>query len=136
MDLGNVLKVAASALSAQGARLQVISQNLANAESTGTTPGAEPYRRKIVTFKNVLDQAAGVQLVKTGPVTTAAGDFERHFDPAHPAADKDGYVMVPNVNPLVELMDMREAQQSYQANLSVIDAAKSMLSRTLDLLHG
>jgi flagellar basal-body rod protein FlgC len=136
MDLDKVIKVAASGLSAQSARLQVISQNLANAESMGTTPGGEPYRRKIVTFKSVLDQAAGVQLVKTGPVTTAGGDFERHFDPAHPAADKDGYVMVPNVNPLVELMDMREAQQSYQANLSVIDAAKSMLSRTLDLLHG
>ncbi len=74
--------------------------------------------------------------VQTGPTATAGGDFERHYDPAHPAADKDGYVLVPNVNPLVELMDMREAQQSYQANLSVIDAAKSMISHTLDLLHG
>jgi flagellar basal-body rod protein FlgC len=136
MDLDKVIKVAAAGLSAQSARLQVIAQNLANAESMGTTPGSEPYRRKIVTFKSVLDQAAGVQMVKIGPVTTAGGDFERHFDPSHPAADKDGYVMVPNVNPLVELMDMREAQQTYQANLSVIDAAKSMLSRTLDLLHG
>ena len=136
MDLDNVIKIAASGLSAQSSRLQVISENLANADSTGTTPGAEPYRRKIVTFKSVLDHAAGVQMVKTGPVATAGGDFERHYDPAHPAADKDGYVMVPNVNPLVELMDMREAQQSYQANLSVIDAAKSMLSHTLDLLHG
>ena len=136
MDLDKVIKVAASGLSAQSARLQVISQNLANADSTGTTAGAEPYRRKIVTFKSVLDQAAGVQLVKTGPTATAGGDFERHYDPAHPAADKDGYVMKPNVNPLVELMDMREAQQSYQANLSVMQAAKSMLSHTIDLLHG
>jgi flagellar basal-body rod protein FlgC len=136
MDLDKVIKVAASGLSAQSARLQVISQNLANAESMGTTPGGAPYRRKIVTFKSVLDQAAGVQMVKTGPIATAGGDFERRFDPAHPAADKDGYVMVPNVNPLVELMDMREAQQSYQANLSVIDAAKSMLTRALELLHG
>lgn len=136
MDLENVIKVAASGLSAQGARLQVISQNLANAESTGTTPGAEPYRRKIITFRSVLDQASGARMVKTGPIATAGGDFERHYDPAHPAADKDGYVLEPNVNPLVELMDMREAQQSYQANLSVIDAAKSMLSHTLDLLHG
>jgi flagellar basal-body rod protein FlgC len=84
----------------------------------------------------VLDQTDNIQMVKTGPIATAGGDFERHYDPAHPAADKDGYVMTPNVNPLVELMDMREAQQSYQANLSVIDAAKSMLSHTLDLLHG
>jgi flagellar basal-body rod protein FlgC len=136
MDLDGVIKVAASGLSAQSARLQVISQNLANAESTGTTPGAEPYRRKIVTFRSVLDQATGVKMVHTGPAATAGGDFERHYDPAHPAADKDGYVMMPNVNPLIELMDMREAQQSYQANLSVIDAAKSMISHTLDLLHG
>lgn len=136
MDLDKVIKVAAAGLSAQSARLQVISQNLANAQSTGTTPGAEPYRRKIVTFKSVLDQTDNIQMVKTGPIATASGDFDRHYDPAHPAADKDGYVMTPNVNPLVELMDMREAQQSYQANLSVIDAAKSMLSHTLDLLHG
>ena len=136
MDLDNVIKVAASGLSAQSARLQVISQNLANAESTGTTPGAEPYRRKIVTFRSVLDKATGVNMVKTGPVASAGGDFERHYDPAHPAADKDGYVLEPNVNPLIELMDMREAQQSYQANLNVIDAAKSMISRTIDLLHG
>lgn len=136
MDLDNVIKVAASGLSAQSARLQVISQNLANAESTGTTPGAEPYRRKIVTFRSVLDKATGANMVKTGPVASAGGDFERHYDPAHPAADKDGYVLEPNVNPLIELMDMREAQQSYQANLTVIDAAKSMLSHTLDLLHG
>jgi flagellar basal-body rod protein FlgC len=132
MDLDKVIKVAASGLSAQSSRLQVISENLANAESTGTTPGAEPYRRKIVTFRSVLDKAAGVHTVQTGPTATAGGDY----DPAHPAADKDGYVLVPNVNPLVELMDMREAQQSYQANLSVIDAAKSMISHTLDLLHG
>src|SRR5260221_13405809 len=112
MDLDKVIKVAASGLSAQSSRLQVISENLANAESTGTTPGAEPYRRKIVTFRSVLDKAAGVHTVQTGPTATAGGDFERHYDPAHPAADKDGYVLVPNVNPLVELMDMREAQQS------------------------
>jgi flagellar basal-body rod protein FlgC len=136
MDLDKIIKVAASGLAAQGQRLQVISENLANAESTGSTPGAEPYRRKIVTFRSVLDQAAGVRTVKTGPVASAGGDFDRHYDPAHPAADKDGYVLMPNVNPLLELMDMREAQQSYQANLSVIDAAKSMLSHTLDLLHG
>jgi flagellar basal-body rod protein FlgC len=136
MDLDNVIKVAASGLSAQGQRLQIISENLANAQSTGTTPGAEPYRRKIVTFRSVLDQASGAKMVRTGPVATAGGDFERHYDPAHPAADKDGYVLVPNVNPLVELTDMREAQQSYQANLTVIEAAKSMIAHTLDLLHG
>ncbi|SRR5712692_10520820 len=136
MDLENVIRVAASGLTAQSSRLKVISENLANAESTATTPGGEPYRRKIVTFASVLDRAAGVRMVRPGPVTTAGGDFERHYDPAHPGADKDGYVLAPNVNPLVELMDMREAQQSYQANLSVVEAAKSMIARTLDLLHG
>src|SRR5476651_1109421 len=98
MDLDKIIKVAASGLAAQGQRLQVISENLANAESTGSTPGAEPYRRKIVTFRSVLDQAAGVRTVKTGPVASAGGDFDRHYDPAHPAADKDGYVLMPNVN--------------------------------------
>src|SRR6185312_11354376 len=136
MDLDNVIKVAASGLSAQSARLQVISQNLANAESTGTTPGAEPYRRKIITFRSVLDEAHGVHEVKAGPIRTAGGDFERHYDPTNPAADAQGYVLMPNVNPLIEMMDMREAQQSYQANLNVIAAAKSMISRAIDLLHG
>ncbi|MGH6739066.1 MAG: flagellar basal body rod protein FlgC [Bradyrhizobium sp.] len=135
MDLDNVIKVAASGLSAQSARLQVISQNLANAESTGTTPGAEPYRRKIVTFRSVLDQATGVKMVKTGPVASAGGDFERRFDPAHPAADKDGYVLEPNVNPLIELMDMREAQKSYEANLNVVDTTRTMLQRTIQILQ-
>jgi flagellar basal-body rod protein FlgC len=136
VDLSNTIKIAVSGLTSQGSRLKVISENLANAESTGTTPGAEPYRRKIATFRSALDQATGVRLVKPGPTTTAGGDFERRYDPAHPAADKDGYVLMPNVNPLMELMDMREAQQSYQANLSVIDAAKTMISHTIDLLRG
>src|SRR5260370_3324193 len=109
MDLDNVIKIAASGLSSQGSRLQVISENLANADSTGTTPGAEPYRRKVVTFKSVLDQATGVRTVHTGPVATAGGDFERHYDPAHPTADKDRYVLTPHANPLVKLIDLPKA---------------------------
>jgi flagellar basal-body rod protein FlgC len=136
MDLDNAIRVAASGLTAQSNRLRVIAENLANADSTGTTPGAEPYRRKIVTFRNVLDKATGVSTVKSGAMQTAAGDFERRYDPTHPAADPQGYVMMPNVNPMLEMMDMREAQRSYEANLNVIDAAKSMLSRAIDLLHG
>lgn len=135
MELDNAIRIAASGLSAQSTRLRIISENLANAESTGTTPGAEPYRRKIVTFHSVLDKAAGVRTVKTGPVQTAGGDFERHYDPTHPAADAQGYVMMPNVNPLIEMMDMREAQRSYEANLNVIDAAKNMISHAMDLLN-
>jgi flagellar basal-body rod protein FlgC len=136
MDFDATIRVAASGLTAQSDRLRVIAENLANADSAGTTPGAEPYRRKIVTFHSVLDKATGVGLVKSGKATTASGDFERRYDPSHPAADAQGYVMMPNVNPLIEMMDMREAQRTYEANLNVIDAAKSMLSRAADLLHG
>jgi len=136
MDLETAIRVAASGLTAQTGRLKVIAENLANADSTGTTPGAEPYRRKIVTFHSVLDKALGVATVAVGKAQTAGGDFERKYDPAHPAADAQGYVMVPNVNPMLEMMDMREAQRSYEANLNVIDAAKSMISRAIDLLHG
>ena len=136
MDFDATIRVAASGLAAQGSRLKVIAENLANADSTGTTPGAEPYRRKIVTFRSVLDKTTGADVVKTGATQTAGGDFERHYDPSHPAADAQGYVMMPNVNPLLEMMDMREAQRSYEANLNVIDAARNMLSRAIDLLHG
>ncbi|MBV9859265.1 MAG: flagellar basal body rod protein FlgC [Alphaproteobacteria bacterium] len=135
MDLARSMKIAAAGLDAQATRLKTVSENLANANSTATTPGGLPYRRKAVTFANVLDRALDARLVKVAKVEPVPGDFERHYDPSHPAADKDGYVLEPNVNPLLELMDMREAQRSYQANLNVIDAAKTMISRTIDLLH-
>jgi flagellar basal-body rod protein FlgC len=135
MDFFGTMTIASSGLNSQGSRLKVIAENMANAQSTGTSPGAEPYRRKLITFRSVLDRATGTTTVAPGNVTTAGGDFERRYDPTHPAADKDGYIMLPNVNPLMEMMDMREAQQSYQANLNVVDAAKSMLSRTIDLLR-
>jgi flagellar basal-body rod protein FlgC len=136
VDLAKTLKISAAGLSTQAVRLRVVSENLANADSTASVPGGEPYRRKIVTFKSTLDRALGVQTVGVGGIKPATGDFERRYDPAHPAADADGYVMMPNVNPLIEIMDMREAQRGYQANLTVIDAAKSMISRTIELLHG
>jgi flagellar basal-body rod protein FlgC len=135
MDLGRVMKIAVAGLDAQAMRLKTVSENLANANSTSATPGGMPYRRKVVSFTNVLDRALGANLVKVDKVSEAGGDFERRYDPSNPGADKDGYVLTPNVNPLIELMDMREAQRSYQANLDVIDAAKSMVSRTLDLLR-
>jgi len=135
MDLSRVMKIAVAGLDAQALRLKTVSENLANANSTATTPGGLPYRRKVVTFTNVLDRAVNAELVKVDKVEEAGGDFQRRYDPANPGADKDGYVLTPNVNPLVELMDMREAQRSYQADLDVIDAAKSMVSRTVDLLR-
>ena len=136
MDLAKTLGIASAGMGAQAVRLRVVAENLANADSTASTVGGEPYRRKIVTFKSALDRQLGVERVAVGGIKPAAGDFERRYDPAHPAADKDGYVLMPNVNPMIELMDMREAQRGYQANLSVIEAAKSMISRTIDLLHG
>jgi flagellar basal-body rod protein FlgC len=135
MDLTKTFAIAFSGVSAESARLKVIAENMANADSTAQTPGGEPYRRKLVTFRDVFDRSAGVETVRANRVVTAGGAFGRRYDPGNPAADADGYVLTPNVNPLTELMDMREAQRSYDANLNVIDAAKSMLSRTIDLLR-
>jgi flagellar basal-body rod protein FlgC len=135
VDLTKSLHISASGLSAQSTRLRVIAENLANAESVAKVPGGEPYRRKVVTFASALDRQLGATVVKVGRVAPATGDFERRYDPAHPAADQDGYVQMPNVNPLIEVTDMREAQRSYQANLAVIEAAKSMIGRTIDLLQ-
>jgi len=136
MDLHTSMQLAFAGMTAQGQRLKVIAQNLANTDSTAKTAGGEPYRRKIVTFHAVLDKTLGADSVAVGKPITVSGTLERKFDPGNPAADPEGYVQMPNVNPVVELMDMRDAQQSYQANLNVIDAAKSIISHTLDLLRG
>jgi flagellar basal-body rod protein FlgC len=136
MDLTKVIQVSASGMTAQTLRLRTIAENIANAESLGETPGAQPYQRKLVTFKNILNRATGFTNVKVDRISKDQSEFQKKFDPQHPAADKDGYVLTPNVNSLVELMDMRQAQRSYEANLSVIEVSKSMLARTLDLLRG
>jgi flagellar basal-body rod protein FlgC len=135
MDLEKSLQVSYAGMNAQGTRLRVIAENLANADSSAQTPGGEPYRRKVVTFKSMLDKSSGVTSVKVSRVVSGGGEFERRLDPSNPGADAEGYVLMPNVNPLLELMDMREAQRSYQANLDTIDAAKAMISRTIDLLR-
>ena len=98
------------------------------------TPDGSPYRRKVVTFKNELDRANGFNAVKVNHVRPDPSDFQRRYDPKHPAADRDGYVLAPNVNPLIEMMDMREAQRSYEANLNVVNTSRSLLSRTVDML--
>lgn len=136
MDLSKVLHISAAGMSAQTMRLRTIAENLANAESLGEAPGAAPYARKLVNFKNVLDRKLGANTVKVDKVTRDPAEFQKRFDPQHPAADKDGYVLTPNVNSLIELMDMRQAQRSYEANLSVIEVSKGMLARTLDILRG
>lgn len=136
MELDKSFAVAYSGLSAETQRLKVIAENLANADSTAQTPDQDPYKRQIVNFEDVFDRQLGVDKVKVSGVTTIQTGFGRRYEPGHPAADASGYVKTPNVNSITELMDMREAQRSYEANLNVISAAKSMLSRTLDLLHG
>lgn len=135
MDLMRSIKISAAGMHVQSQRLKVIAENLANADSLSPEPGGDPYRRKVITFQNVLDRKLGTELVKIKDIGTDRSDFKRLFDKNHPAADEDGYVRLPNVNPLVELMDMREAQRSYEANLRIIDVSRSMLTRTVDLLR-
>jgi len=136
MDFNTSLDIAYSGMTAQSARLKVIAENLANADSTASTPGGAPYRRQVITFRDTFDRTLGVKRVKVGGVVPAGGQFGKRYEPGHPAADADGYVLTPNVNSITELMDMREAQRSYEANLNVIDAVKAMVGRTIDLLRG
>lgn len=135
MDITKILDVSASGLKAQSDRMRVIAENLANASSAATEPGGEPYRRKIVTFKNVLDRKLGVENVEVADIKGDQRPFDRRYDPGHPGADKNGYVLMPNVRSLIEMTDMREAQRSYEANLGMITIAKDMLRRTIDLLQ-
>ncbi|MDQ6433738.1 flagellar basal body rod protein FlgC [Mesorhizobium sp. LHD-90] len=133
--LTSALKVAASGLSAQSERLRVVSENLANAQSTGDAPGADPYQRKTITFAAELDRATGgssVEVLKIGHDET---DFPVEFMPGHEAADANGYVKMPNVNVLIEMADMTEANRSYEANLQVIKQARSLISMTIDLMR-
>src|SRR5215475_13052966 len=134
MELNKALDIAARGMEVQTTRLRVIAENLANQDTTGSTPGADPYRRKTVTFENRLDKQLGTDAVRVSRVGRDGTDFPQRYDPSNPAANADGYVKLPNVNSIVEVMDMREAERSYSANLAVMQATRSMLSRTIDLL--
>lgn len=134
MDISKAIAISAAGMDAQTERLRVIAENLANQNSTGSTPGADPYRRKTVTFQDRLNKELGVDTVRVGSVGTDRSDFTQRFDPSHPAADANGYVKMPNVNPFVEIMDMREAQRGYSANLNVMEVTRAMLTRTIELL--
>jgi flagellar basal-body rod protein FlgC len=129
------LMISAAGLRVQGERLRVISENVANADSVSEVPGGDPYRRKTITFQNALDRELGTSLVKVKKVGLDPSEFTRKYDPSNPAADNQGYVKLPNVNALIEMNDMREAQRSYEANLKVIEVARGMLQRTIDLLR-
>ncbi|TDH64449.1 flagellar basal body rod protein FlgC [Dankookia rubra] len=135
MDLEKALRVSAAGMTAQSTRLRVVAENLANRDSTGDAPGADPFRRKTVTFAARMDRALAAETVEVRRIGTAAGDFPEVYDPGHPAADARGYVKRPNVDSLVEMMDMREAQRSYSANLSVLEVTRGMLTRTIEALR-
>ncbi len=135
MDLVKSIRISAAGMKAQGTRIRVISENLANSDSLADRPGELPYQRKLVTFKNVLDRQLQTNRVRVDKFLTDRSEFPKRYQPSHPAADVDGYVDIPNVKPLVEMMDLREAQRSYEATLSVIEVSKRMLMRTIDLLR-
>jgi flagellar basal-body rod protein FlgC len=129
------LSVASSGLEAQSTRMRIVSENLANANVTGRTAGSDPYQRKTVTFDAAMDRAAGAQLVKVKEVGVDNTPFRVEYDPGHPAADKTGYVKLPNVNMIIEMADMREVNRSYEANLQVVKQVGSMLDMTIGLLR-
>ncbi len=134
MDFIKSLAIASSGMKAQSGRMRVISENLANADSTATTPGGDPYRRRIVTFHSQFDHELDAQVVSLGRIANDGSSFLVKHEPDNPMADAKGDVKYPNVNSLVELTDLRDAQQSYQANLNVITATRRMLQRTIDIL--
>lgn len=135
MDLMESLMISAAGMRAQGQRLRVVAENLANADSVAEVPGGDPYRRKTISFKNQLDRELGMKTVQVSKVGEDPSDFRMKYDPGNPAADTKGYVKLPNVNSLIEMSDMREAQRSYEANLKAIEVARSMLQRTIDLIR-
>ncbi|ACI92528.1 flagellar basal-body rod protein FlgC [Afipia carboxidovorans OM5] len=135
MDFLKSMSIATSGLRAQAGRMRVISENIANADSTAGTAGGDPYRRKVPTFVSALDRSLDAQVVSLGRIKTdTASSFRIKHEPGNPAADANGNVKYPNVNSLVEMTDMREAQRSYEANLNIISATRRMIQRTLDIL--
>jgi len=129
-------KLSSAGLEAQSARLRVISENVANAQSTGRAPGSDPYARKTITFKAELDRTLGASSVSVKEVGRDETPFPTEYDPGNPAADENGMVKKPNVNMLIEMADMREANRSYQANLQMMKQVRAMISATIDLMRG
>ena len=135
MDFLRTLSVAASGLKAQSGRMRVIAENIANADSTADKPGADPYRRKVPSFNRRFDKDLEASVIELGRLRLDRSAFRTRHDPGHPAANEKGEVKLPNVNSLVETMDMREAQRSYEASLNLISATRRMISRTLEILR-
>jgi flagellar basal-body rod protein FlgC len=135
-DLRAALVSAGSALRAQSTRLRIVSENLANASATAAAPGGDPYARKVVSFAEEVDRLSGASTVRINSVSKDDAPFRTEYDPGHPAADADGYVKFSNVNPLVEMSDMREAHRSYESNLQVVRQSREMIGDLIDLLRG
>lgn len=135
MSFESAMDTAASGLRAQSKRLRVVAENLANADTTSNTPGGDPYRRKTISFEEVLNRDTGGAEVKVSDIGRDRSNFKLEYDPNHPASNAEGYVLRPNVTTMVEMMDMQEAQRSYEANLNMLTGARSMLQRTIDLLR-
>lgn len=135
MDLQRSIAISAAGLKAQSLRMRVVAENLANKDTMASAPGDQPYQRKVVMFKDVLDREIGASTVKVDRVTVDRSDFQKVYMPSHPGADEQGYVLKPNVNGIIETSDMKEAQRSYEANLNAVEAAKSLTMRTIDLLR-
>ena len=133
-DFVRSMGIATSALRAQSGRMRVISENIANADSTASTSGGDPYRRKVPTFSSALDRTLDAKVVTLGKIRADPSAFHVKYEPSNPAADATGYVKYPNINPMIEMTDMREAQRSYEANLNIISATRRMIQRTLDIL--
>jgi flagellar basal-body rod protein FlgC len=129
------LKISASGLEAQSIRLRVVAENLANSQSTSAVPGGNPYTRKLVTFDSEVDRASGADLVHVKNITYDRTPFTAEYDPGNPGADSKGFVKMPNVNLIIEMADMREANRSYSANLQVVKQARDLYSMTIDLLR-
>jgi flagellar basal-body rod protein FlgC len=134
VDFMRTMAIAASGLRAQASRMRIISENIANADSTPAGPGADPYRRKVLSFSSEIDRELNVRTVGIGRVRPDTTEFRLKYEPGHPAADRNGNVKYPNVNSLVEMSDMREAQRSYEANVNIVTATRRMIQRTIDIL--
>ena len=134
MDFLKSISIAASGLRAQAGRMRVLAENIANADSTAQAPGGDPYRRRIPTFRSEVDRALDARVIAMGRVRNDPSDFRLKYEPGHPSADANGNVRYPNVNAMVEMTDMREAQRSYEANINVIGATRRMIQRTLEIL--
>lgn len=135
-DLWKTMTVSAHGMKAQGERTRVISENIANAGTAALTPEGKPYTRKLITFKNSMDREEGVDLVKVKDISNdTKNPYVEKYMPDHPGANAAGYVKMPNVQMVVELTDMREAQRSYEANLGMLEQSKNMANRTIDMLR-